>query len=144
MQSFLTTLYDTCCHVLGNAGLSLGQEFYKVPRLAESMLDTAWRHLDALPDYRLRSFIKSFLKPFVLNCPAHGFVSVLQPLLPPFMTFMMQSLMKKWQAVEQQATESNPEAEQVDNVQEILDTELTRLLTRDYFDLLWYISSIFL
>uniref|UniRef100_A0A8C4QPI4 Exportin 5 n=1 Tax=Eptatretus burgeri TaxID=7764 RepID=A0A8C4QPI4_EPTBU len=64
MQSFLTTLYDTCCHVLGNAGLSLGQEFYKVPRLAESMLDTAWRHLDALPDYRLRSFINILSKVF--------------------------------------------------------------------------------
>uniref|UniRef100_A0A8D0AC82 Exportin 5 n=1 Tax=Sander lucioperca TaxID=283035 RepID=A0A8D0AC82_SANLU len=57
MQGFFTTLYDNCFHVLGNAGLSLQQEFYTIERLAEEISGSAFVSLDHVPDHRLRPMI---------------------------------------------------------------------------------------
>uniref|UniRef100_A0A4W6DT63 Exportin 5 n=1 Tax=Lates calcarifer TaxID=8187 RepID=A0A4W6DT63_LATCA len=57
MQGFFTTLYDNCFHVLGNAGLSLQQEFYTIERLAEEIAGSAFVSLDHVPDHRLRPMI---------------------------------------------------------------------------------------
>ncbi|WAR18940.1 XPO5-like protein [Mya arenaria] len=48
MQHFLTQSYDTCCHILGNAGQFLGSEFYALPDLARTIVDTAMSNLNKL------------------------------------------------------------------------------------------------
>lgn len=51
------TLYPCSFHVLGNAGLSLQQEFYTIERLAEEIAASAFSSLDHVPDHRLRPMI---------------------------------------------------------------------------------------
>uniref|UniRef100_A0A8C4DAK7 Importin N-terminal domain-containing protein n=1 Tax=Dicentrarchus labrax TaxID=13489 RepID=A0A8C4DAK7_DICLA len=51
MQGFFTMLYDNCFHVLGNAGLSLQQEFYTIEKLAEEIAGSAFVSLDHVPDH---------------------------------------------------------------------------------------------
>lgn len=51
-------VYYFSFHILGNAGECLGSEFYAVPNLAQSMVQTVLSHLEVLPDYRLRPIIR--------------------------------------------------------------------------------------
>uniref|UniRef100_A0AAQ6A5N2 Importin N-terminal domain-containing protein n=1 Tax=Amphiprion ocellaris TaxID=80972 RepID=A0AAQ6A5N2_AMPOC len=57
MQGFFTSVYENCFQILGNAGLSLQQEFYTIERLAEGIAGSAFVSLDHVPDHRLRTMI---------------------------------------------------------------------------------------
>ena len=45
-------------HILGEAGVGLGHEFYSLPSLASSLCATLLAQLHALPDHRLRPVIR--------------------------------------------------------------------------------------
>uniref|UniRef100_A0A4W6DUM8 Exportin 5 n=1 Tax=Lates calcarifer TaxID=8187 RepID=A0A4W6DUM8_LATCA len=109
MQGFFTTLYDNCFHVLGNAGLSLQQEFYTIERLAEEIAGSAFVSLDHV--------VRVFLRQLVLSCPQEYYDSLLCPLLGPLFTYM------------QQVRISIHPIHQV--TQEMLEEQLVRLLTRE-------------
>uniref|UniRef100_A0A4W6DUF1 Exportin-5 n=1 Tax=Lates calcarifer TaxID=8187 RepID=A0A4W6DUF1_LATCA len=118
MQGFFTTLYDNCFHVLGNAGLSLQQEFYTIERLAEEIAGSAFVSLDHV--------VRVFLRQLVLSCPQEYYDSLLCPLLGPLFTYMQQEVVCQ----ESQVT------------QEMLEEQLVRLLTREVLDLLGMFQSV--
>ncbi|KAM9345342.1 exportin-5 [Symphorus nematophorus] len=142
MQGFFTTLYDNCFHVLGNAGLSLQQEFYTIERLAEEIAGSAFVSLDHVPDHRLRPMIlvRVFLRQLVLSCPQEYYDSLLCPLLGPLFAYMLQRLNVKWQVINQRTSVNGDEEEVVCQesqvTQEMLEEQLVRLLTREVLDLL--------
>ena len=45
-------------HILGNAGQSMGVQFYQSPSLAPSLANSVFLNLDQLPDYRLKIVIR--------------------------------------------------------------------------------------
>ncbi|XP_033734576.1 exportin-5-like [Pecten maximus] len=141
MQLFLSTTHDTCCHILGNAGPCLGQEFYTIPNLTQSLLSSILTKLDILPDYRLKPMIRVFVKPFVQNCPRRCYEMAVIPLLAYLCPYMYERLSAKWAVVNQrnshQTEEGKTETEDENpESQEVLEDQLTRQVTREYVDLL--------
>uniref|UniRef100_A0A8D0ADU7 Exportin-5 n=1 Tax=Sander lucioperca TaxID=283035 RepID=A0A8D0ADU7_SANLU len=132
MQGFFTTLYDNCFHVLGNAGLSLQQEFYTIERLAEEISGSAFVSLDHVPDHRLRPMIHiliCFSQQLVVSCPQEYYNSLLCPLLGPLFAYMLQVRSPGEDEEEAVCQESQV-------TQEMFEEQLVRLLTREVLDLL--------
>ncbi|XP_041803307.1 exportin-5 [Chelmon rostratus] len=141
MQGFFATLYDNCFHVLGNAGVSLQQDFYTIERLAEEIAASAFVSLDHVPDHRLRPMIRVFLRQLVLSCPQEYYDSLLCPLLGPLFAYMLQRLNVKWQVINQRTSVNGEDEEEAvcqesQVTQEMLEEQLVRLLTREVLDLL--------
>ncbi|XP_031696340.1 exportin-5 isoform X1 [Anarrhichthys ocellatus] len=141
MQGFLSTLYDNCFHVLGNAGLSLQQEFFTIERLSEEIAGSAFVSLDRVPDHRLRPMIRVFLRQLVLSCPQEYYNTLICPLLGPLFAYMQQRLNVKWQLINQRSSVNGEEEEVVvcqesQVTQEMLEEQLVRLLSREVLDLL--------
>uniref|UniRef100_A0A3B4U589 Exportin-5 n=1 Tax=Seriola dumerili TaxID=41447 RepID=A0A3B4U589_SERDU len=133
MQGFFTTLYDNCFHVLGNAGLSLQQEFYTIERLAQEIAGSAFVSLDHV--------VRVFLRQLVQSCPQEYHESLLCPLLGPLFAYMQQRLNVKWQVINQRTSINGEDEEEVVGqesqvTQEMLEEQLVRLLTREVLDLL--------
>ncbi|XP_075933132.1 exportin-5 [Anarhichas minor] len=142
MQGFLSTLYDNCFHVLGNAGLSLQQEFFTIERLSEEIAGSAFVSLDRVPDHRLRPMIRVFLRQLVLSCPQEYYNTLICPLLGPLFAYMQQRLNVKWQLINQRSSVNGEEEEEEvvcqesQVTQEMLEEQLVRLLSREVLDLL--------
>ncbi|KAK9541525.1 hypothetical protein VZT92_001560 [Zoarces viviparus] len=143
MQGFLSTLYDNCFHVLGNAGLSLQQEFFTIERLSEEIAGSAFVSLDRVPDHRLRPMIRVFLRQLVLSCPQEYYNTLICPLLGPLFAYMQQRLNVKWQLINQRSSVNGDDEEEEEVVcqesqvtQEMLEEQLVRLLSREVLDLL--------
>ncbi|XP_071378598.1 exportin-5 [Centroberyx affinis] len=141
MQGFFCTLYDNCFHILGNAGLSLQQDFYTIEGLAEQIVGAAFVNLDHVPDHRVRPIIRVFLKQLVLSCPQEYYDSLLCPLLGPLFAYMLQRLNAKWQVINQRSSNNGEDEEEVvceesQVTQEMLEEQLVRLVTREVLDLL--------
>ncbi|XP_042188914.1 exportin-5 isoform X2 [Callorhinchus milii] len=138
MQGFFCTLYDNCFHILGNAGPSMLQDFFNVNNFAESVINSAFVNLENIADYRLRPVLRVFVKPLVQSCPPEHYESVLCPILGPLFSYLLQRLSAKWIVINQRGlleaesgdAEENPES------QEMLEEQLTRLLTRESIDLM--------
>lgn len=87
MQNHLTILYESCYHMMGSAGPSLGRDLYQLPGISNALIGSVFSCLDKIPDYRLRPIIRVFLKPFVYSCPPAFYADVLLPIfahLAPF------------------------------------------------------------
>ncbi|XP_071764269.1 exportin-5 [Centroberyx gerrardi] len=141
MQGFFCTLYDNCFHILGNAGLSLQQDFYTIEGLAEQIVGAAFVNLDHVPDHRVRPIIRVFLKQLVLSCPQEYYNSLLCPLLGPLFAYMLQRLNAKWQVINQRSSNNGEDEEEVvceesQVTQEMLEEQMVRLVTREVLDLL--------
>ncbi|XP_052767474.1 exportin-5-like [Mya arenaria] len=136
MQHFLTQSYDTCCHILGNAGQFLGSEFYALPDLARTIVDTAMSNLNVVTDYRLRSIIRIFLKSYIQHCPSQYYESAVLPVLAHICPFMHVKLGQRWIQINQQCESRTPEDEENQAEQEILEEYLSRFVTREYLELL--------
>ncbi|XP_034040717.1 exportin-5 isoform X2 [Thalassophryne amazonica] len=140
MQGFFNSLYSNCFHILGNAGVSLQQEFYNIDRLAEEIAGSAFVSLDHVPDYRLRPIIRVLMKQLVLSCPQDYYDSLLCPLLGPLFTYVLQRLNMKWHVINQSFSVNGEDEEAVceerEVTQEMIEEQLVRLLTREVIDLL--------
>uniref|UniRef100_A0A665TXD2 Exportin-5 n=1 Tax=Echeneis naucrates TaxID=173247 RepID=A0A665TXD2_ECHNA len=133
MQGFFTTLYDNCFHVLGNAGLSLQQEFYTIERLAQEIAGSAFVSLDHV--------VRVFLRQLVQSCPQEYHESLLCPLLGPLFAYLQQRLSTKWQVINQRTSVNGQDEEEVvcqesQVTQEMLEEQLVRMVTREVLDLL--------
>lgn len=135
MQYFLLMVHDNCFHVLGNAGPSLGLEFYQYPHLAEYIVHTALTNLNDIPDYRLRPVIRTFLKPFIQSCPPSCHQTLLLPILNHVTSYMVERLGKRWEHLTS-LIESGTYEEENTNTEEMMEDMLIRMLTREYIDLL--------
>lgn len=77
MQTYITTLFECCYHMLGSAGPSLGRDLYELAGIGHALVNSVFAGLLHVPDYRLRIIIRVFLKPFVYSCPPAFYDSVL-------------------------------------------------------------------
>uniref|UniRef100_A0A3B4Y9U3 Exportin-5 n=1 Tax=Seriola lalandi dorsalis TaxID=1841481 RepID=A0A3B4Y9U3_SERLL len=125
MQGFFTTLYDNCFHVLGNAGLSLQQEFYTIESLAQEIAGSAFVSLDHV--------VRVFLRQLVQSCPQEYHDSLLCPLLGPLFAYMQQVRIGE--------DEEEVVGQESQVTQEMLEEQLVRLVTREVLDLLLQTAS---
>uniref|UniRef100_A0A8C2CAF5 Exportin-5 n=1 Tax=Cyprinus carpio TaxID=7962 RepID=A0A8C2CAF5_CYPCA len=133
MQGFFSSLYDNCYHVLGNAGPCMQQDFYAIEGLAEQIVGSAFTHLDSVPDHRLRPL------QLVMSCPRDYYDSLLNPLLGPLFTYLLQRLNFRWQIINQRTSLAQEEDEAYEEnlvTQEVVEEQLLRLVTREVMDLL--------
>lgn len=77
LQIYMSTLFDNCIHLLGSAGPSLGRDLYDLRGIGTALVDTVFANLLSVPDYRLRTIIRVFLKPFIYSCPPAFYDTVL-------------------------------------------------------------------
>lgn len=77
VQTYMTTLFESCYHMLGSAGPSLGRNLYELPGIGVALVNSVFTGLMHVPDYRLRIIVRVFLKPFVYSCPPAFYDSVL-------------------------------------------------------------------
>uniref|UniRef100_A0A8C1EVC0 Exportin-5 n=2 Tax=Cyprinus carpio TaxID=7962 RepID=A0A8C1EVC0_CYPCA len=134
MQGFFSSLYDNCYHVLGNAGPCMQQDFYAIEGLAEQIVGSAFTHLDSVPDHRLL-----YVKQLVMSCPRDYYDSLLNPLLGPLFTYLLQRLNFRWQIINQRTSLAQEEDEAYEEnlvTQEVVEEQLLRLVTREVMDLL--------
>ena len=87
MQSFLHTLHENVCHLVGAAATTLGRELYAVPGLAGFLCDSLLHGLPGLPDHWLRPIVRNALKPLLHHCPPAHYADVALPLLEHFAPF---------------------------------------------------------
>lgn len=80
MQVHLNILFESCYHMMGASGPSLGRDLYQLPGIANALIGSVFSGLDHIPDYRLRPIIRVFLKPFVYSCPSAFYDAVLLPI----------------------------------------------------------------
>ena len=57
LNCFIFCLSFFSFHILGNAGLCLGYEFYTAPNLAQYLLESIFNCVQNMPDYRFRPII---------------------------------------------------------------------------------------
>uniref|UniRef100_T1J6B3 Exportin-5 C-terminal domain-containing protein n=1 Tax=Strigamia maritima TaxID=126957 RepID=T1J6B3_STRMM len=132
MQHFITSVHDYCYHILGNACPNLMHEFFVMPGLGQHVISHVFYSIDLVPDYRLRSVIRIFMKPFVQFCPSDCYETTLVPVLIQLCPYMFQRLNNKWM----QPNGEIKDADENSEVQELLEDQVNRLMSREYIELL--------
>lgn len=87
MQHFLSALFENCYHLMGSAGSSLGRDFYGLDGLATALINSIFSNLEHVPDFRMRTIVRVFLRPFVYSCPTTYHANVLVPVFGHFAPF---------------------------------------------------------
>lgn len=87
LQTYMTTLFENCYHLLGSAGPSLGRDLYELPGIGSALVNSVFAGLMNVPDYRLRIIVRVFLKPFIYSCPPAFYDSVLMEVLKYILPF---------------------------------------------------------
>ena len=59
-------------HILGNAGQCLGHEFYSWPSLGQVLVESIFRNIEHLPDYRLKPVIRILCLLYTSPSPRDG------------------------------------------------------------------------
>ncbi|XP_041351091.1 LOW QUALITY PROTEIN: exportin-5-like [Gigantopelta aegis] len=136
MQNFLTTVFENGFHILGNAGLCLGYEFYTAPNLAQYLLESIFNCVQNMPDYRFKPIIRVFMKPFVQNCPKECLTTAVIPVLSKLCPYMLDRLGSRWQEINQMYDTAQNGNEKEQEETEVIEDQLTRQLTREYIELL--------
>ncbi len=138
MQNFFTTNFEAACHILGNIGSSFGHEFYSVPNLADSIVNSVLFGLENIPNYRLRPIIRVVLNPYIQSCPPELHKQAVIPVLKALLPYMHQHLVTEWQHHDSDKIadieEQNPLA------QEVFEDQVLRSVTREYISLLRHVT----
>lgn len=87
MQHFLTQLFENCYHLMGSSGSALGRDLYGLDGLASALINSVFSNLEHVPDFKLRTIVRVFLRPFVYSCPTTYHSSVLVPVFGHFAPF---------------------------------------------------------
>lgn len=135
MQTFLSLVFEHCYHMMGSAGPSLGRDLYALPGIAEALIGSIFASLENVPDFRLRTIVRVFFKPFVYSCAPVFHETVLLPIFAHIAPFMLSRLTARWQYITA-LYESGELGEDVSDTQEVLEDMLNRTLTREYIDVL--------
>ncbi|XP_035784555.1 exportin-5-like [Anopheles albimanus] len=135
MQTFLANIFEHCYHLMGSSGPSLGRDLYALPGIADAIVGTVFASLEYVPDFRLRTIVRVFLKPFIYTCPPVFHETVLLPILAHLVPFMLTRLTARWHYITS-LYESGELGEDVNDTQEVLEDMLNRTLTREYIDVL--------
>ncbi|CAD5123283.1 DgyrCDS11642 [Dimorphilus gyrociliatus] len=135
MQNFLKTIHDYSNHILGHYGICLGRNLYNIQGLSEVLVSCLFPGLNLVTDCHVRSVIRTFLKPYFLNCPKEYWSENVLHMLSKFCPFMYSRLEVRWQRIDDYS-EAISECETNTESEEVLEDQLLRLLTREYLDLL--------
>lgn len=135
VQTYISTLFDNCYHLLGSAGPSLGRDLYELPGIGTALVNSVFANLMNVPDHRLRTIIRVFLKPFIYSCPPAFYDSVIMDVLKHVLPLMLNRLTARWQYISA-LYESGELGEDITDTQEVVEDMLNRTLTREYLDVL--------
>ncbi|XP_050431329.1 exportin-5 [Adelges cooleyi] len=133
VKSSILTVYEQCLLVLGRSCHLLGEHFYALQNFAPSFIATIMSDAESLPHVRIRTIMKSFIKPFLVNCSSKYHETVLIPILNSFLSHMLMRLNITWQNIPER--EEYYDAKEGDS-EELLEDMIIRLLTREYIDLI--------
>ncbi|XP_075972156.1 exportin-5-like protein Ranbp21 [Anticarsia gemmatalis] len=136
MQSFLHTLHENVCHLVGAAAATLGRELYAAAGLAGYLSSSLLHGAEWLPDHWLRPVVRSALKPLLLHCPPAHYRDVALPLLEHFAPRMLTHLSQRWDYISSLYESGKLEEEGGSESQEVLEDILVRNLTREYLEVL--------
>jgi len=135
MQAFLSLVFDNCCHIFGTLGPSLGAQFYETPYLVSTLFGSLLNKISLLPEQKLRTIIRAFLKPYVQHCPSYEYSEAVLPILVLFGPIMQERLCAKWQIIGQRETVDEADQQNLE-AYEIVEEQILRLLTREYIEFL--------
>ncbi len=133
IQAFIFETYENIYHLLSEVALYCGGEFYETPGLADNIISCVLADVSLVPDFRLRSIVRTFLKFLVQRCPRRCYSSVLAPVLQAVCPYMMQRLVTRWEQLKL-ARESPSFDEDSTDSKEVMDDVICRHLTREYLD----------
>ncbi|XP_050524783.1 exportin-5 [Daktulosphaira vitifoliae] len=129
----ILTVYENCLLVLGRSCHLLGENLYALQNFAPSFIATIMNNAESLPHIRIRTIMKNFIKPFLINCSNKFYDSVLIPILNSFLSHMLIRLSITWQNIPDR--EENYDSKEGDS-EELIEDMIIRLLTREYLELI--------
>ncbi|KAL1122618.1 hypothetical protein AAG570_002945 [Ranatra chinensis] len=135
MQHFVSSVHENAYHALAHAFQSLSHDVYNVDNIGYSLVATVFSNLEFVPDHKIRSLVRVFLKSFINSCPPACYDTVLLPVLAHFTPYMFERLSARWQHLMELRENGNIDDENTDT-QEMLEDMLNRTLTREYLDVL--------
>ncbi|XP_054713639.1 exportin-5-like [Uloborus diversus] len=135
MKTHLQTLYENCIQILGCSVENLFIDFYTIQSLPCLLTDNMFCNIHNLTDYKLRQLIRIFLKPFFLQCPPTAY-DMLVNVIFGFSQFMRQKLTIRWQNFKKRYGSCAEYEQQESEIQEVLEDQSNRLLTREYINFL--------
>ncbi|XP_046847880.1 exportin-5-like [Xenia sp. Carnegie-2017] len=121
----------------------LGEGYFCTPSLGEHVVSNViepWKHL---PKYRLRNYIRHFLKMYCRVCPPSYYESALVPVIVVTFNQMIERLNKEWEAMKSREhirtaiddIEIVTEEDAVNN-DEVIESQLVHLLTKNFIETL--------
>lgn len=125
-------VYENCLLVLGKSCQLLGDRLYALQNFAPSFVATIMCDAESLPHVRIRIIMKSFIKPFLINCSSKYHDTVLIPILNSFLSHMLVRLSVTWQTIPEREEHETKEGDS----EELIEDMMIRLLTREYLDLI--------
>jgi len=133
VQAFVFETYENVQHFLSECCSSCGGEFYETPNLAVDMLASVFKGLDKVPDYRLRSVNRMFLKTLVQKCPKRCYATVLAPVLRAVCPFLLKRLEERWTRLATLREAPGYDEDDSDS-KEVMEDVICRHLAREYLD----------
>ena len=133
VQAFIFDTYENIYHLLSEVADLCGGEFYDTPGLSSDIVSCVLSEVGLVPDYRLRSIVRMFVKILIQKCPRRCYSSVLAPVLQSFCPYMLERLSAKWDQLKM-ARESPSFDEDDTDSKEVIDDVVCRHLTREYLD----------
>ena len=125
-RNFVQCFAEYSFQLLAHFAKIFGALFYSTPNVGTELSAVLYTGLQKYPLPLLKTFIRSFLRPFVTNCPPASYNDAVVPMLRPFVLHINQILKERWNEVGESA--NSKQSEQT----EIIETETTRQLTQEY------------
>ncbi|XP_053200913.1 exportin-5-like [Panonychus citri] len=131
MQNFLWTIQDSCCSAIGCAHSLISPELY----LEFNNITLALDGFENLPLMKLKSFIRSFLKPFLINYPVND-LNILENKFLPFVKQVLPILFNRIDGTCKIIREREYQKGESEVENELLEEKICRALSIDFIELL--------
>uniref|UniRef100_T1JEG0 Folliculin n=1 Tax=Strigamia maritima TaxID=126957 RepID=T1JEG0_STRMM len=114
MQDFICSVHDYWYYyILGNSSSNLMHEFFVFPGLGQHVISDVMCNIDLIPDHKLRSIFRNFLKSFVRYCPSDCYETTVVPVLIQLCPYMFQRLNNKWMQPSDETKYENENSEEL-------------------------------
>ncbi|CAG0888386.1 unnamed protein product [Cyprideis torosa] len=127
MLHFLADMYEYSSLVLGNAACCLGPAFFSIADLPSLIMESL-RYVVLVPEYRIRTLLRWYIKNTVAYCPPQTAPHVVLPLVQHFFSFLVHRLESRWAEF---CARSASVGEVKSEEEELIEDQLLRLTTRD-------------
>ncbi|XP_065832581.1 exportin-5-like isoform X2 [Oscarella lobularis] len=120
----LVNTMDVCVSFTGTLGEAFGS-LYGFDDFARTLLLTALANVSYVPNYYLRSVIRSTIRPLCLHCPPEHFSSFIDVFCPAVFEFLFKRLSSDWNKIAETLIAAENERE------EVLERRILSNLTRE-------------